>query len=92
MKYYFIYSIIVTVQKRKLISIVDSCRFIILKNVNFYKNNEPDKLDDCTFIYDTSDIVNCDDFELTKLISIYNNNKHSNESYNDYISIYNNVL
>ena len=32
---------------------------------------------------DTSDIANCDDFDLPKLISIYNNYYNSNESYND---------
>ena len=53
------------------------------------QNNEPD---DCTIIYDTSDIANCDDFDLPKLIYIYNNYNNSYESYNDYVSIDSNVL
>ena len=44
-----------------------------------------------TIVYDTSDIVNCDDFDLPQLISIYNNNNNSNETYNEYIYIYINL-
>ena len=57
--------------------------------MTFLQNNDPD---DCTIIYDTSDIANCDDFYLPKLISIYNNYNNSNESYNDYVSINRNML
>ena len=57
--------------------------------MTFLKNIEPNN---CTIIYHISDIANCDDFDIPELILIYNNNNNLHLSYNNYVSIDNNVL